>query len=119
MPPTKKKRPFVLKSFLIAVLRRASYRYAPRYAALKAAKKAYNWYECAKCTKTFGRKDVQVDHIEPLVDPAVGFTTWDNFIARLFIGVEGLQVLCKPCHKVKTQAENAERRKYRKLNAKT
>jgi 5-methylcytosine-specific restriction endonuclease McrA len=113
MARIKKPRTFVLKSFLIAVLRRASYRYPSRSEALRAAKKAYNWYQCAQCRKEYVRKDVQVDHIQPLVDPASGFTSWDTFIARLFVGIEGLQVLCKPCHKIKTQAENAERRKYR------
>ena len=32
-----------------------------------------------------------IDHIEPIVDPAVGFTTWDDWIRRCFCEVDMLQ----------------------------
>lgn len=54
-----------------------------------------------------------VDHVVPIVDPEVGFTTWDECIERMFCEVEGLQVLCHDCHKLKSNEERrlaAERR---------
>lgn len=81
--------------------------------------------KCAKCGKVIeqtiklnkrGKKrrnsGVEVDHIIPVVDPATGQTTWDEYITRkLDATVKDLQILCKPCHQLKTQAENALRRK--------
>jgi len=68
-------------------------------------------YKCAKCKEHFVATDVQVDHVLPVVDPKVGFIGWDSFIDRIFCEIENLQVLCKPCHKVKTEEEKAERKK--------
>jgi len=48
---------------------------------------------------------VAVDHIDPIVDPAVGFASFDEWIDRCFVEVEGYQVLCKPCHTLKTNVE--------------
>jgi len=45
---------------------------------------------------------VQVDHIIPAGTSLKG---WDEFIDKLFIGEDGMQILCKPCHKVKTKKE--------------
>lgn len=109
------------RSFVTSALRAASRRYPPKYKALKEAfagrkvnaktgKQAMH-YTCAKCSKHFVATDVQVDHIHPVVDPKKGFTTWDNFIERMFCEIENLQVLCKPCHKIKTDQEKLERKK--------
>lgn len=84
--------------------------------ALRAARVERNTYKCAACQKLFPNKEVRVDHILPVVDPATGFTTWDDYIDRMFCGPEGLQILCKPCHKIKTQAENASRREAKGSN---
>ena len=70
-------------------------------------------YRCAKCHKTAPRTRIAVDHIVPVIDPNVGFTTWDSYIQRLFCPKEGLQVLDKSCHRKKTNAENKIRRKRR------
>lgn len=50
-------------------------------------------------------KNIIVDHIKPVIDPAVGFTTWDSFIEGLFCEKDNLQALCRTCHKAKTQEE--------------
>ena len=46
-----------------------------------------------------------VDHIVPIVDPAVGFTSFDDWIERCFVELSAYQVLCKPCHTVKSNEE--------------
>jgi len=59
----------------------------------------------------FPGKDVNVDHVKPVVDPKVGFTTWDDFILNLFCTKDNLQVLCSKCHDIKTKMENNSRKK--------
>jgi 5-methylcytosine-specific restriction endonuclease McrA len=72
-------------------------------------------HKCTICLEAFPAKEVQVDHITPLVG-AEGFNTWDEFIAILFCEKEGMQVLCKPCHQIKTNEEKAARVAYKKEN---
>jgi 5-methylcytosine-specific restriction endonuclease McrA len=74
-------------------------------------------YKCAKCLGAFPSKDVQVDHIEPIIDPNIGFVDWNSVIEAMFCEKDNLQCLCKPCHKIKTDAEKAlakERKNERK-----
>ena len=109
------------RSFVTSALRAASRRWPPKFKALKEAfvgrktnkktGKLAMHYKCAKCKKHFVAADVQVDHIKPVVDPKKGFLNWDEFINRMFCEIENLQVLCKPCHKVKTDKEKLERKK--------
>jgi 5-methylcytosine-specific restriction endonuclease McrA len=109
------------KSFVTSALRAASRRWPPKYKALKEAftgkkinaksGKLAMHYKCASCRKHFVATDVQVDHIEAVVDPAKGFQSWDVFIDRMFCEIENLQVLCKPCHKIKTEQEKLDRKK--------
>lgn len=109
------------RSFVTSALRAASRRWPPKFKALKEAfvgrktnkktGKLAMHYKCAKCKKHFVATDVQVDHIFPVVDPKVGFVSWDMFIDRIFCEIENLQVMCKPCHKVKTEEEKLERKK--------
>lgn len=65
---------------------------------------------CKKCG--LPRPKLYADHILPVVDPRTGFTSWDSYIERLFLG--SLQPLCEKCHKAKSKIENAERRKAKK-----
>ena len=67
-------------------------------------------YRCAACGKWFPRKDVEIDHVEPcgslrsLEDVA-------SFIERLTPeDPKAFQIVCKPCHKRKTQAERIARK---------
>jgi hypothetical protein len=39
------------------------------------------------------------------------FDDLPGFCERLFCEPDGLQVMCKPCHQCKTNAENAARKK--------
>jgi len=89
--------------------------YSPeRREALAKARIERGVYCCSSCHAHIGRKELAVDHIEP-VTPLTGFDSWDGLIERLFCSPEGLTVLCKPCHKVKTKAENASRKKHKKV----
>lgn len=109
------------RSFITSALRAASRRWPPKYKALKEAfvgkkvnaktGKMAMHYKCAACKKHFVAVDVQVDHIDPVVDPKKGFISWDVFIERMFVEIEKLQVLCKPCHKIKTDEEKTQRKK--------
>ena len=38
-----------------------------------------------------------VDHIDPVV-PNIGFTSYDDYINRLFCEMNNLRLLCKKCH---------------------
>jgi 5-methylcytosine-specific restriction endonuclease McrA len=79
----------------------------------KTGKQAMH-YTCACCNKQYVAKDVQVDHVNPVVDTSTGFVSWDVYIDRLFCEKENLQVLCKPCHSDKTALEKTERKDYGK-----
>ena len=103
-----------IKAFIVSVLRSGTRRWPPRYESLEAAKtekkinelsgRMAQHYRCNICKEEFTNSHVEVDHIDPIV-PLSGFTTWDEYIKRMFCGAENLQVLCKPCHKIKTHAE--------------
>jgi 5-methylcytosine-specific restriction endonuclease McrA len=86
------------RGFIVSALRRASGRWAPKNDSKKAARLERNTYRCASCAKTFGHTDIHIDHIVPVVDPAKGFTTWDDFINRLFVEIDGFRAVCTSCH---------------------
>lgn len=108
------------ESFVKSALRAASRRWPPKYEVMNAAKRGKKvndatgriaeHYQCAECSNLFPAKLVVVDHIQPVV-PVTGFVSWDDVISRMYCSSEGLQVLCKDCHKnVKTKEENQVRR---------
>ena len=107
-------------SFIKGALRQISFRWPPKQNVKKGAWVRRGIYKCAGykrrshqvaiSIKEKGKRanNVFVDHIEPVIDPQKGFVSWDETIRNLFCEAEGLQVLCKACHKEKT---NDERRK--------
>lgn len=80
-------------------------------------------YKCAVCEGLFARKNVQVDHMEPVVPlhKTESDMTYDEMARGIFCKSKNLQVVCstpmkrnggKPsCHKIKTDEENFVRRK--------
>lgn len=111
-----------LKNFIIATLRRASFRWKPRGEAKKRYKvkvgefstgRAKYGYQCASCKEIFKSKDIRMDHIEPAV-PLDGWQGFDVFIERMFCDEDGFQALCDACHTVKT----TEEKEIRKINRK-
>jgi predicted RNA-binding Zn-ribbon protein involved in translation (DUF1610 family) len=104
-------------------------KWAPINQCKKEARTKRGFYRCAGCgeevpasLKVEGSRrrsnNVHVDHIDPIIDPAVGWTTWDDCIERMFCEKDNLQVLCTACHKVITDEEKQvakERRAQEKL----
>jgi 5-methylcytosine-specific restriction endonuclease McrA len=53
-----------------------------------------------------------MDHVIPVDNPEMGFTSWDDTVNRMFPESRaGWQALCVECHKVKSAKENTVRRK--------
>lgn len=116
---------WVLEASVYSSLRRA-HRNSPEYReTLKQAKSEYFilskkgkklrrvHFECRSCKSKGSRKQVYVDHINPVIS-IEGRKSWDEYINRLFCGEIGLQILDKPCHNAKTKQENSLRRQYKK-----
>ena len=104
------------RSFIRGNLRRTSTRWPPIGDCLRAARISRGLYKCAECKQSVeasirvdGRriKNVHVDHILPIVDPEIGFVSWDALIERMFCEPDNLQVLCHSCHTKKTNEEKA------------
>lgn len=70
--------------------------------------KDYHTYKNGKRRK---RTTIVVDHITPVVDPAIGFVDWDTYIRRMFPQGEGkrFQCICHACHDKKSEEERNER----------
>lgn len=108
-----------INAFIMATLRSGSRRWPPKWQVLEAAKtdkhvnpktgKVAQFYRCNMCGCENTSKEVEVDHIEPVV-PLTGFVSWDDTIKRMFCKADKLQVLCGPCHKVKSKEEQKERK---------
>jgi 5-methylcytosine-specific restriction endonuclease McrA len=116
-----------MKSFITSTIRGGFRRFPNKYVVLKESQtgrktnpssgKLAMHHQCASCRGEFTSANIQVDHISPIVDPKVGFTSWDDFIENLFCKVENLQALCKSCHAIKTKEERAEATIQRRKNA--
>lgn len=95
-----------LRHWLTNKVRRLSYQWPPRKEAIKKARLERGVYLCNICEGKFGPKEIQLDHIEPVIHEEDGFIDWNIYLERLFCAEEGFQVLCKPCHEAKTFLEN-------------
>lgn len=129
-----------LKNWAITALRKASYRWKPRYNVKKNARVATASYICNMCKeviytgkrtltgklldelqelkKEFRVGKVNIDHIDPIV-PVNGFSNgsefdFNEYIENLFCDEDKLQVLCQTCHKLKTKKEDEIRKSNKK-----
>lgn len=78
----------------MSVLRAGTRRWPPKWDVLESAKtdkhtnpktgRLAQFYVCAGCENEFTSKEVEVDHIQPVVPPT-GFTSWDDVIKNLFV----------------------------------
>lgn len=96
------------------LLRQAFSRSCLYWGTLRRMKKGPNEYECESCHKVFKLREVAVDHVLPVVDPAKGWEGLTVFATRLFCPLENLRVLCQDtCHSKKTKKENKKRREVK------
>lgn len=112
------------RSFIISMLRRGTNRWGPKNETKKDARVERGIYLCASCGEKVpptvkgedGKRktNISVDHIEPVIDPKKGFTTWDDYIERMFCEKDNLQLLCKSCHDNKTKQEKEIARNRKK-----
>lgn len=115
-------------SFIKGHLRSASQRWGPRNSVKGKARTRRGFYRCNECKEEVpatlppkpGNKrrinNAVVDHIHPIIDPSVGFTTWDDVVERMFVEEDGLQLLCHDCHTKKTQEEKDIAKQRRQSN---
>lgn len=102
-------------SFLRSGLRGTYNRWPPKWTILAEAKRAYQgddkrtkWeYQCAQCQNYYKQKEISVDHIHP-AGSLNNFNDIAGFVERLFVGTQGLQVLCKECHDRKTREDKVK-----------
>jgi 5-methylcytosine-specific restriction endonuclease McrA len=60
-------------------------------------------YQCGHCGGWFSDNEIEVDHIVE-AGSLRSFEDLAGFCERLFCEVDGLECLCKECHKKKTHA---------------
>lgn len=112
------------RSFIVSVLRSGTRKYPPKYESLNEAKtekkvntitgRIAQHYKCADCLNDFPAKNVQVDHIVPIIGPG-GFKDWNDYVEKIYCQKENLQVLCLTCHDRKTKLEREQASLFKRL----
>jgi 5-methylcytosine-specific restriction endonuclease McrA len=100
-------------SFIRSALRQKSRWWKPISECKLKAKRNYKGpnkrqkfeYQCKKCKQWFAEKNINVDHIKPAGSLNCA-EDLPGFINRLFCEIDNLQVLCEPCHNVKTKQDS-------------
>lgn len=103
-------------SFIKGALRKAWTRWGPNNNTKKKARVGRGVYLCNGCKKHVPasikvdgkrKNNIFTDHINPVIDPHVGFVSWDSVVERMFVEEDVLQCLCTACHKIETDSERA------------
>ena len=100
-------------SFVKGLIRAGLQKWGPKIQCIKNARTRRGFYKCEGCLEevpatikrelktkkgVFKRtKNIIADHIEPIIDPAVGRGDWDTVIKRAFVEIDGFQALCHEC----------------------
>lgn len=105
----KKKPPYNLTTRLKSALRDVWRRHPTPNALLREMRVAPNTWLCSVCGARFGRKEIRIDHLDPVV-AVTGFVDWNTYIERLFCGASGLALVCIACHAKKTESERHARK---------
>lgn len=74
------------------------------------------WVKCSECGKMEAKSNVQVDHDQPVIGitETLEDLSWDDLVNRIWCPESNLNVMCKPCHQLKTKKENKARRDFKK-----
>lgn len=74
------------------------------------------WSRCPVCNNPTPTYLMEVDHVIPIipVDSSLEAMSADDLINRIWCDASNLLAICEPCHKIKTKAESANRRLYKK-----
>jgi 5-methylcytosine-specific restriction endonuclease McrA len=84
-------------------------------------KRVKTWCRCPNCGNYEAKSYMQVDHLDPVQPLGVTLEEMDKheLMDRIWCSPTNLMATCKTCHRTKTNAENAERRKIRNAKKKT
>lgn len=96
---------FNLESKIKQALRKLSMQWPAVAEVRRRARVAPGIYECEHCGDAFGK--LEVNHKNPVVDPCTGFVGYDEYVARLFVGADEMEALCKSCHLAVTADQRA------------
>lgn len=104
---------------LIASAIRQAFRYSQIYKSAVAEARVETpdgpRYRCAACGVLSPRKDIHVDHIEPVAPINGRIVSRDELISRIW--TNKIQILDRKCHSQKSTLENKARRANKKLAA--
>jgi hypothetical protein len=114
-------------TFAKTVLRGASRKWYAGNEVLKRCRVSRGVYKCEGCGLHTKKANLQIDHIEPVVDIKTGFQNLHDWVLRLYVPPEQLQALCHftdedgstfGCHPTKTQLESETREYYKSKKTK-
>lgn len=123
------------KTWVISQLRRISMKWPPRNKVYRANrreielfkkdgtpyKKKFYEHQCNICKEWFRAKDIQLDHINPVVDLSdhSGLSEEEyigKFVVSLLSYEENWQKVCAQCHDIKTKNEQKIRKTVKKVD---
>lgn len=110
-------------SWILSNARRLTIRWKPRNDKLNEGRREYKgpdkrtkWeYSCEICCLWFKRKEIELDHIEPLGGMSC-FSDIERWFRRAFVEKDGFRRLCVGCHhKITHSEENKDAKRRKKL----